>query len=75
MAEIDWRSLLIGVVVLLDLVVFADLARDELRQWRAGRRSASRRPPPSQTNFSSTSTELSQPMRSKVSAIQRSAVS
>lgn len=66
---IDGRWALIAAVVLLDLWVFAGLAREEIRDWRAGRRAAP------QTNFSSTSTELSQPMRSKVSAIQRSAVS
>ena len=69
MATLDWRWLLIALVVLIDLVVFADLVREEIRGWRAGRRAAA------QTNFSSTSTELSQPIRSKVSAIQRSAVS
>ncbi len=67
MLAFDWRSIAVGVVFLLDLVVFADLIRAEWRDFRAARAR--------QTNFSRTSRELSQPMRSKVSPIQRSAVS
>ena len=70
---VDWRSLAVGIVFLVDLVVFAELARDEWRESRAARRQA--RTHPAQTKVARTSIELSQPMRSKVSAIQRSAVS
>lgn len=69
MVSLDWRSIAVGIVCLIDLIVFADLVRDE---WGNRRPLRHIRP---QTKVSRTSTELSQPMRSKVSAIQRSAVS
>ncbi len=72
MDSVDWRSIVVGIVFLIDLIVFADLVRAEWRDRQPVRRAARRR---SQTKVSRTSTELSQPMRSKVSAIQRSAVS
>jgi hypothetical protein len=71
MVSLDWRSLAVGIVGLIDLIVFAELVRDEWRNRRPGRRAGIR----PQTKVSRTSTELSQPMRSKVSVIQRSAVS
>jgi hypothetical protein len=71
MVALDWRSIAVGIVGLIDLIVFAELVGDEWRN-RGPRRGARIRP---QTKVSRTSTELSQPMRSKVSAIQRSAVS
>jgi len=72
MVSLDWRSIAIGIVGLIDLIVFAELVRDEWRIHQEARRAPRLR---SQTKVSRTSTELSQPMRSKVSAIQRSAVS
>jgi hypothetical protein len=72
MVALDWRSIAVGIVCLIDLVVFTGLVRDEWRNRRPARRAARIRP---QTKVSRTSTELSQPMRSKLSAIQRSAVS
>jgi hypothetical protein len=72
MVSVDWRSIAVGIVFLIDLIVFADLVRAEWRDRPPLRRAARSR---SQTKVSRTSTELSQPMRSKVSAIQRSAVS
>jgi hypothetical protein len=71
MVSLDWRSIAVGIVGLIDLIVFAELVRDE---WR-NRQPRLRARIPHQTKVSRTSTELSQPMRSKVSAIQRSAVS
>jgi hypothetical protein len=71
MDSADWRSIVVGIVFLIDLIVFADLVRAEWRDRQPLRRARRR----SQTKVSRTSTELSQPMRSKVSAIQRSAVS
>jgi len=35
--EIGWRVLLLAVILLADLVLFADLVRAELRDWRASR--------------------------------------
>jgi hypothetical protein len=71
MVSLDWRSIAVGIVGLIDLIVFAELVRDE---WRNRQPRLRARIPP-QTKVSRTSTELSQPMRSKVSVIQRSAVS
>jgi hypothetical protein len=72
MVSLDWRSIAVGIVCLIDLIVFADLVRDERRNRKPVRRVKRSHP---QTKVSRTSTELSQPMRSKLSAIQRSAVS
>jgi hypothetical protein len=72
MVSLDWRGIAVGIVCLIDLIVLADLVRDEWRDRKPVRRAARIRP---QTKVSRTSTELSQPMRSKLSAIQRSAVS
>jgi len=45
MLDIGWRGLLVALVVVVDLMVFADLAREEIRGWRAGRaRRAARGP-------------------------------
>jgi hypothetical protein len=71
MVSLDWRSIAVGIVGLIDFIVFAELLRDEWRKRRPGRRAGIR----PQTKVSRTSTELSQPIRSKVSVIQRSAVS
>ena len=46
MFDITWRSLLIILVFLTDLVVFADLAREELREWRAAKRRREGASPP-----------------------------
>jgi hypothetical protein len=35
--DIVWRVLLLSVVFLADAIVFVDLAKDELRDWRAQR--------------------------------------
>jgi hypothetical protein len=35
---IDWRSVMVGVVFLIDLIVFADLVRAELREARTPHR-------------------------------------
>jgi hypothetical protein len=39
--DVVWRGVLLGVVVLLDAIVFADLVGAELREMRANRRSPS----------------------------------
>jgi hypothetical protein len=36
--EMDWRSMLLALVVLADILVFADLVRGELREGRRSRR-------------------------------------
>jgi hypothetical protein len=36
--DIVWRGLLLGAVFVTDAIVFVDLAKDELRDWRARRR-------------------------------------
>jgi hypothetical protein len=35
--DIVWRVLLLGVVFLADAIVFVDLAKDELQDWRTQR--------------------------------------
>ena len=37
MMDIGWRGLMVALVFLVDLMVFIDLARDELRDVRARR--------------------------------------
>jgi hypothetical protein len=41
LANLVWRATLLGAVFVTDLVVFIDLCRQELRDWRAGQRSQS----------------------------------
>jgi len=43
MLDIGWRSVIVAAVFLIDLVVFADLARDEFSSLQ---RKYARRPPP-----------------------------
>jgi hypothetical protein len=46
--DIVWRGLLLGAVFVADAIAFVDLAKDELRDWRAQRRpSDARREPAS----------------------------
>lgn len=46
MWDLGWRSLAVGLVFLADLIVFADLARAELRDLREARAQADRQAPP-----------------------------
>jgi hypothetical protein len=44
--DIVWRGLLLGAVFVADAIVFVDLAKDELRDWRARRRPSDARGEP-----------------------------
>jgi hypothetical protein len=47
--DIVWRGLLLGAVFVADAIVFVDLAKYELRDWRTRHRpSAARREPVSE---------------------------
>jgi hypothetical protein len=47
--DIAWRGLLLGAVFVADAIVFVDLAKDELRDWRARRRPSDARREPVST--------------------------
>jgi hypothetical protein len=46
--DIVWRVLLLSIVFLADAIVFADLAKDELQNWRTKRLTRERRHLPAQ---------------------------
>jgi hypothetical protein len=39
-SDLEWRVALLSIVFLIDLVVFAGLCRQELRDWRVQRSTA-----------------------------------
>jgi hypothetical protein len=44
--DIVWRGLLLGAVFVANAIVFVDLAKDELRDWRARHRPSDARGEP-----------------------------